>query len=298
MEALKRDIKANKFQSLGGTPEILCKWNYITCGAPIVGNMGVSADGVAADGNTFSMIMPGPNGETYTLSGCHVGAFTAAGVSPSIEGTVPATDTASTAAGLNLQLDGNTADNLGCQLSCGSPHGSNSNKYIAGTHSGHIDATFFTADWTDYDCVAVGFRKAEANQTGHGAILATGAAGDGVYTDFAALGNMGGDNLETATDKNNVGTSVSTDSSQDNADSQNMRVRVALAKSGAVAYSVVLNGVAGAGTLAAPTTTAAFSFDIGDTLIPYVVIQKNGSDDVQILLKDLEIYRTPGIVVS
>ena len=44
------------------TPETLFKWDYISCPTPIVSNLGLSAHGVLADGDLFSMIFPGPNG--------------------------------------------------------------------------------------------------------------------------------------------------------------------------------------------------------------------------------------------
>ena len=47
------------------TPEIVFKWNYINCAPPITTQFGNSDDGVLADGDKFSMIFPGKNGEMY-----------------------------------------------------------------------------------------------------------------------------------------------------------------------------------------------------------------------------------------
>ena len=281
------------------TPVILLKWNYITCAAPVVGNIGESADGVLADGDSFGMMVPGANGELGWLVGNSVGAFTAAGSSPTVIGTIPATDTAATEAGLNLQMDATTAGNVGLQLSCGSNFGANANKFIVGTHSGHIDVTFFCNDVTDYDCVVIGFRSAEAFQTGFNTVAATGASGDLLYTDVVAYGVQGvtsnnGD-LAISTDLNGSGTSTFTDSTDNTTDAENTRIRVNLSAAGVVTYQFVTNAVAGAGTLAAPTATAAFTFDSGDTLIPYIAILGTNEDD-SILLKDIEISRSPGIL--
>jgi len=279
------------------TPETLLEWNYITCASPVVSHNQTGAAAVSADGARAGLIFPGPNGELYICDSSRIGAFTAAGESPQIEGTVPAADTASTVAGLNIQLDHNNTDNAGMEMTLGPPHGSNYSSFTVGTHSGYIDATFFTAAWDDYDTVAIGFRKTEAYQTGHGAILGTGAAGDGVYTDFAALGALGtvDDNVETATDLNNSGTSVSTDTTDDATDSQNMRLRVTLSSTGAVTYSLIHNAVAGAGTLADATASVAFTFDDGDTVIPYLITHGDGSEDVPLFLKDIKVVRTPGV---
>jgi len=276
--------------------DTLLKWNYISCASPIVSHNQVGAAAVSADAARASMIMPGPQGEMYVVDTCRVGAFTAAGDTPQLEGTVPATDTASTVAGLNIQLDHNATDNAGMEMTIGPPHGSTYSSFTVGTHSGYIDATFFTAAWDDWDGIAIGFRKAEAFQTGHGTIVGLGASsGDGVYEDFAVIGSMlATDNVEIMTDLNNSGSSTATDTTDDVTDSQNHRFRVYLNSDGTVTYSHIGNAVAGAGTLAAPTTTAAFTFDDGDTLIPYVVTHGAGTDDVPLMLKDIEVKRYPG----
>ena len=59
-------------------------------------------------------------------------------------------------------------------------------------------------------------------------------------------------------------------------------------------YELVVNEIAGAGTLAAPASTAAFTFDDGDVLVPYLAILKNGTATDEIFLKDITVTRTPG----
>ena len=48
------------------------------------------------------------------------------------------------------------------------------------------------------------------------------------------------------------------------------------------------------GTLAAPSTTAAFTFDDGDVIVPYLIVQNTAADSA-IRLKSVKITRTPGI---
>ena len=283
------------------TPEILLSWNYISCGSPIVSQNQVAAACVTAAAARAGMIFPGPAGQMYFVDSCRIGAFTAAGDTPQIEGTIPATDTASTVAGLNIQLDHNATDNAGMEMTLGPPHGSNWSSFTVGTHRGYIDATFFTAAWDDWDAITIGFRKAEAFNVAHAPILGAGAADDGLYTDFAAFGAMlATDNIETMTDLNNSGTSVSTDTTDDLTDSQNHRFRVTLDGTGNVYYKAIGNAVAGAGTLAAPTAVAGtqFTFDDGDVLIPYVTTHGAGTDDVPLFLKDIKVVRAPGVSYS
>ena len=312
LENLKREIdwgtattmKVGNNVAVGMTPEIIFKWNYITCPSPVVSSLGQSADGVLANGDRFSMMWPGADGQTYYSENISIGAFTAAGTTPMVQGTVPATDTATTHAGLDLSMDGETADNVGVELVLGGPaHGSNANKFVVGTHSGYIDATWQAADWTDFDVVVVGFRKAEEYQTGHATALAAAADdGDGAYFDYAALGVMSADDIRFVYELNNSGEHDVDDlsapwNSGAPVDNQNVRVRITLASDGTVTTSGVHNAVAGAGTLVATTGQAAFSFDSGDTLVPYMVVFKNGAAADELFLKDIEIKRTPGVQV-
>jgi hypothetical protein len=62
---------------------------------------------------------------------------------------------------------------------------------------------------------------------------------------------------------------------------------------GVVTYQHIGAAVMDAGTLAAPSTTAAFTFDDGDTVVPYLIIQSTNANS-GILLKSIKITRTPG----
>ena len=212
------------------------KWNYISCGMPIVSNLGNSGDGVMATEDKFGMIFPGPNGEWYPASACSIGAFTAAGKTPQVDGDIPATDTSGTQAGLDLQMDCETAGaDVGLEVVLGGgPMGGN-HALTVGTHSGYIDATFQTPDWTDFDCVAIGWRNVEDFDDGHVPILKTAASGNGIYADYAVFGALGDTNLETATELNTGGASTSTDlGASVPVDNQNLRIKIHVNSSGVV----------------------------------------------------------------
>ena len=272
------------------------KWNYISCGYPIVTSLGNSGDGVMATEDKFGMLFPGPNlGEWYPATAISVGAFTAAGKTPQVDGSVPATDTASTAAGLDLQMDCETAGaDVGLEMVLGGgPLGGN-HGFTVGTHSGYIDATFFTADWTDFDLCCIGFRKVQDFDDGHVPILKTAASGNGIYSDYAAFGAMGDTNLETATELNTGGASTSTDlGASVPVDAQNLRLRINLEAGGTVKYRFVVNEVAGEGTLAEPGSAAAFTFDDGDVIIPYIGTLSDTAAADELMLKDITVRKYP-----
>ena len=277
------------------TPEILFRWNYIDCGSPLLSHA-QSSDTATATEHVSPMAWPGTNGETYLTNLTRIGAVTSAVETPLVEGTVPATDTAATAAGLNMQMDQDTAADLGWELNFGSPLGGGTS-FTVGTHSGYIDLTVFSTQWTSYDAVSIGFRKAEPVNDGHAPIVAAGT-GDPVYTDFATFGLQESDMIQIATDLNNGGSGTYTDTTMTPTDSENQRFRVTLSSVGAITYTLEQNGVANAGTMAAPTATAAFTFDDGDTVIPYIFIHGKDHDDTALLIKHIEVSRTPGTLYA
>ena len=271
------------------------KWNYIDCSYPIVTSLGNSGDGVMATEDKFGMIFPGPNGEWYPATAISVGAFTAAGKTPQVDGSVPATDTASTAAGLDLQMDCETVGaDVGLEMVLGGgPLGGN-HAFTIGTHTGYIDATFFTADWTDFDLCCIGFRKVQDFNDGHVPILKTAASGNGIYSDYAAFGAMGDTNLETATELNTGGASTSTDlGASVPIDAQNLRIKMHISSGGVVSYNFVVNAVAGAGTLAEPASVASFTFDDGDVVVPYIGTLSDTAAADELFLKDITIKKYP-----
>ena len=279
------------------TPETLLEWNYVTCAPPMMANVGLGdAAGAVGTGQAWGVSFPGPRGEVYPCYMTMVGAFTTTGLIPQVQGAIPIVDASATAVGFNIQLDHETTDNHGMELSIAgsSTVANDANKYVVGVHSGYIDASFHTQDWTDFDCVSIGFRKVQAHQSGHGAVLAA-ASGDPLYTDFVALGIQSADDVQMTTALND-GSGIFTDSGQAPADNHNHRFRVSIDSDGAVTYSHITSQIAGAGTLAAPSTVTAYSFDAGDTIVPYVTTLGNGTAaGTELLLKDIKVVREPSI---
>lgn len=279
------------------TPETLLEWNYVTCAPPMMANVGLGdAAGAVGTGQAWGVSFPGPRGEVYPSYMTVVGAFTTTGLIPQVQGAIPIVDASATAVGFNIQLDHETTDNHGMELSIAgsSTVANDANKYVVGVHSGYIDASFHTQDWTDFDCISIGFRKVQAHQSGHGAILAA-ASGDPLYTDFVALGIQSADDVQMTTALND-GSGIFTDSGQAPADNHNHRLRVSIDSDGAVTYSHITSQIAGAGTLAAPSTVTAYSFDAGDTIVPYVTTLGNGTAaGTELLLKDIKVVREPSI---
>ena len=242
------------------------------------------------------MLFFGPNNEMYPATALSIGAYTVAGKTPQLDGTVPATDTATTQAGFDLQMDTESAAATGLEIILGGgPLGGNANGITVGTHSATIEATFNTPDWTDFDGCGIGFRKVEDFNDGHVPILDGGSAADGIYTDFAAFGAMTDTDIRTMTDLNNSGTSTVTDVGVVPVDGQNMRLKITVSSAGVVTYSHVNNTVAGAGTLAEPGSVAAYTFDDGDVIVPYIFTSSDTAAADVLWLKDVTVYRTPGV---
>ena len=287
-------LNTNSGQYDGKTrAETIFEWDYINCAPPVVHAFGNSATDVYADGDKFGIIWPGPSGQMYPSVASCVGAFTAVGTIPNVDGAVPATDTNSTVAGLNLQMDSETADNVGVEIVfSGSQYGSASNKIVAGTHSAVIDVTWNNVDWSDYDACVIGLRKAEEFETGHGGILAA-ASGDPLYTDYVAFGNQQADMISIASALND-GSRTYTDTGDNPAANHNHRFQISLDSDGAVTYKHIGAAPMRTGVLAAPGTTAAYTFDSGDTLVPYMVVQGTNQNSA-VYLKDLKITRSPSV---
>ena len=275
------------------TPEILVDWDYISCPTPIVSTLtgAGGADGVMADGELFSMLFPNTTGQVCPAQCSVVAAHTVAASGFMVEGTIPATDTNSTVAGLNLQGDAAAADNTGLEIVFGGSQFGGYGACTIGTHAMTFDATFNSVDWSDQDAVTIGFRKAQEFDTSHGGILAA-ASGDPGYTDFCAFGVQSADDVQIATALND-GSRTYTDSTDATAANNNHRFKISVTSAGVVTYQHIGAAVMDAGTLAAPSSTAAFTFDDGDTVVPYLIIQSVNQNS-EILLKSIKITRTPG----
>jgi hypothetical protein len=121
-------------------------------------------------------------------------------------------------------------------------------------------ATVKIADASGASKMMVGWRS--ATQTQAAATITT-------YLNYAAIGSNGTANPNTIyLLTGNDDTDVSTDTTQTWADGATKRLCVNVDAAGAVTYTN--NG-------AAPTATAAFSFDDGDSVIPFIFLVQ-GSD--------------------
>lgn len=121
--------------------------------------------------------------------------------------------------------------------------------FVAGVHSAfYLSVRLVVADVSGCGPLILGFRKAEAHQ----------AAYDD-YDEMAAIGLFGAD-IKLATILNGAATVV-TDTTQDAVDATALTLTVKVSSARAVTYEI--NG-------AAPTATAAFSFDSGEVVVPFV----------------------------
>ena len=293
----------------------LLDWNYIDCSAPIFTAGGKGSDnGVFDEGTHFGVLFPGQNGEIYPGHLTLVEDFTTNGVIPILNGTIPTTDTTNGLVGLNLELDKvNTADS-GCQISIGPENGNNYNKFVLGKDSGYIEATFITADWSDWDVVSIGFRRPEQIQLGHNAIISAGS-GDPLYTNFATFGVQTPGKLQIATsvpgpNGGNHYIIKYKDTTNTPVNGRNLRLRVNLSTTKAVTYQYVNNAVAGGGTLVSPSDVDEFEFSVDPLnpngppvgqeddrrdaveVIPYIIISAENQQNTKLLLKDIKIYKT------
>lgn len=151
--------------------------------------------------------------------------------------------------GLNIACD--LVDNDGCELASHAYGASGGAPFVIGN-----DAAFYfrcrltIADVSGTDDLHVGFRRAEAFN----------ATFDN-YLDLASIGLVGatGD-IQIETIDDNAATTT-TDTTDNWTDGQTKTLEVRVSSSGVVTYKI---------DSAAPTTTAAFTFDPGDPVIPFV----------------------------
>ena len=149
------------------------------------------------------------------------------------------------ALGLNIAMDVANADD-GVEISQGITARSRS-AFVIGTDAFYFKATFYLTDVSGTDDCAVGFRTAEAYQ----------AAIDD-YNNMAALNVISGAIYIETIDDNDA--TVPTDTTDTWADLASHTLAVYVDVNGIVTYKI--DG-------AAPTTTAAFTWDDGDTVVPF-----------------------------
>lgn len=182
----------------------------------------------------------GTTGDTNLMS------FPETAFSYHVKGTQTILAPVITATGLDIGMD--QTDNDGVEITQGIL-ASTRHAYTVGT-----DGEFFfrvkfkIADVSGTDDCAIGFRKAEAYQ-----------ANIDDYDEMAAMNVIAGDiKLETIL---NNGATTTTDTTNNWADGETHDLKVIVSSAGVVTYKI--DG-------AAPTTTAAFTFDNGEVVVPFM----------------------------
>lgn len=168
------------------------------------------------------------------------------------------------AGGLNVGQD--QTDNDGIELTAGilsrSPCA-----FTVGERAFMARLTFSIGTVAGTDDCAFGFRKAEAYQ-----------ANIDDYDEMAVLNVITGD-IKIETILNN-GATTTTDTTNNWADGETHTLEVRVAKTGAVTY--LIDG-------AAPTTVAAFSFDVGEVIVPFFfMLHATAAQAGAVTLKELE----------
>jgi len=151
-----------------------------------------------------------------------------------------------TAAGFNINMD--QVDNDGIELGGSVVDRARSMFTIGTSEAFFFSVTFAIATVSGTDDCAIGFRKTQAYQ-----------ANIDDYTDFAVLNVITG-NITIETALNNAAT-VTTDTTLNWANAETHTLTVKVSKSGQVTYEV--DGVT-------PSTVAAYTFDTGDIVVPYM----------------------------
>lgn len=154
-------------------------------------------------------------------------------------------------AGLLTSLDLTNAE--GAEYNFGAALSNSKHAYTIGTSPAfYIELAVTAADVGGLDPFVVGFRKSQAN-----------AATFTDYTDFATIGaraTTAADVVVLQTDLNNAG-EVITNTTDAWTDGQTKTLKVLVSAAGVVTYTI--NGLA-------PTVTAAFTFDTGDVVVPFI----------------------------
>jgi hypothetical protein len=153
------------------------------------------------------------------------------------------------ASGLLVSLD--LTDNEGCEYNWGTRANSKHAYTINTDPAFYLEWRFTLADVTGCDPVGIGFRIQEANNS----TLES-------YTDFCWIGVSETDNsaLISLKTRLNSGAVTTTDTTDAWADGETHTLKVLVSGAGVVTYEI--DG-------AAPTATAAFTFDSGDVVMPF-----------------------------
>jgi hypothetical protein len=152
--------------------------------------------------------------------------------------------------GLNLVQDNTAGD--GIELCMGQTALSPMAFTIGSDAAFFIQAVFTVQDASGTNPLIIGIRKAQA----FNATLSN-------YTDFATIGIVGTANPNTIQIQTQLDTGgvTTTNTTQTVADGATVQFKILVSSTGVVTYQV---------NYAAPTVTAAFTFDTGDVVIPFI----------------------------
>jgi hypothetical protein len=169
------------------------------------------------------------------------------------------------ATGLDVSLD--AADNDGLEITQGITARSRS-AFVVGTDGAFFaKCKFIITDVSDTDDCAFGFRKCEAYQ-----------ANIDDYDEMACLNVISGDiTIETIL---NAGATDSTDTTDDWADGEEHTLEVYVSHAGVVTFKI--DGEA-------PSTIAAFTFDDGETVVPFFYMLHAASSTAGVIFTEWEV---------
>lgn len=199
-------------------------------------------------------------------------------------------------AGNGLDIACDLVDNEALELVPGGNSSSSRLAFVVGTDSNFfIRAKFKWTDVDGSDQALVGFRKQEAFAVPTSFLN----GGDGIYTDFAGIGfaDTLGIDISTATDLNNSGSTTVTDTGFNATDGEIIELQLRVV--GRVAQYFI-NGVRignpvavdGDGTAITSQTTlsaASFTFDSGDTLVPFIFLRHDAAVANATYLQEIEV---------
>lgn len=184
-------------------------------------------------------------------------------------------------AGTGLDVSCDLVENEAVELVPGGNFAHSNLKFVVGTDSNF----FMRVKWKITDVsgadqfIGAGFRKQEAFAVPT-SLLTT---GDGIYTDFFGVGfsEEDGVDVKTMSDLNNGGSTTVTDTGFDTTDSEVIVLEVRVYGGSPRVYingiqignPIAVDGDGTAITSQATVATASFTFDSGDTLVPFIFLR-------------------------
>jgi hypothetical protein len=195
-----------------------------------------------------------------------------------------------------LVVSGDLVDNEAGELVPGGNDANSALAFVVGTDNFFAKATIEITDVSGSDQWLFGWRKPQT----YGVPTSILSTGDGVYTDFVGMGfAVAAANpsvVKVASDLNNSGSTTVQDTGFTWADTLKHTFEVQCVGRSALFFingvqlggSVAFDGVGGAITAQA-TKPAAYTFDAGDTMIPWLFIRHDATTPGAFYLRELEI---------